>query len=117
MPGKGQPGRLPTLGAGGVDEQDSEDHRKPFPAVDHAHQIGVLQIVVSQLVAGIAILQQDDLIERASAAGKVARRSRMPRNIAGDQLQVIAVAGEIDPLALERGQHQRRFSYRQDASF
>src|SRR5271155_84188 len=39
MTWKGEPGRLPTLGAGGVDKQDSEHHRKPFPAVDHAHEI------------------------------------------------------------------------------
>ena len=114
MAGKGEPGRLPALRAGGVDEQDPEHHRQPFAAVDDPHQIGVLQIVVGQLVAGIAVLQQDDLVERAGAVGKIARRAGMARDIAGDQPQMIAVAGEIDALALERGQHQRRLGDRQD---
>ena len=62
------------------------------------------------------MLQQDDLVKRAGAVREIAGGARMSRDIARDQPQMIAVAGEIDALALERGQHQCRFGDRQDPS-
>ena len=115
MTGKSEPGRFPALRAGGVDKQNAEHDRQPFAAVDDPHQIGVLQIVVGQLVARIAVFQQDDFVQRQGTPGKIARGARMLRHVASDQLQVIAVAREIDPPALERGQRQRRLGDRQDA--
>ena len=113
MSGKGEARRFPALGAGGVDKQDAERDRQPFAAVDDTHQIRVLQVVVGQLVARIAVFQEDDFVERAGAIGKAAAGAGMAGDIAGDQLQMLAVAGEIDALTLERRQRQRRLRDRQ----
>jgi hypothetical protein len=108
MAGEGEPGHFPALSPRGMNVEDPERHRQTFTAVDDPDQIGVLQVVIGQRVAGIAILQQDDLIERTSARGEVAGGIRMLADIAGDQPQMIAIMPEIDTRALERGKRQRR---------
>jgi hypothetical protein len=84
-----------------MDIEDAERHRQTLASVNHPHQVGVLQVVITQLVAGVAVFQQDDLVERASARGEVACGTRVPSDIAGEQPQMIAIAPEGDPRALE----------------
>ena len=115
MAGKGEAGGFPALSAGGVDIKDAEHHRQAFAAVDDPHQVGVLQIVVGQLVARVAILEEDDLVQRARPLGKVARGTLMTRDVTGDQLQMLAITRKVDALALERGEHEGGFGDRQDA--
>ena len=83
MPGKGQPDAVPALRPRGMQIEDAERHRQAFAAVDDPHQIGVLQIVVGQLVAAIAVFQQDDLVERLRPRGEIAAALGMPADIAG----------------------------------
>src|SRR5215472_13727376 len=100
MTGKGQARHVPTLGARGVDVEDAERNRQTLAAVDDPYQVGVLQIVIGQLVAGIAILQQDDLVERAGPRREVARRALMTPDVARQQPEMIAVARQVDMRAL-----------------
>ena len=87
MSGKGQPDAVPALRARGVQIEDPERHRQPFAAVDDPHQIGVLHVVVGQLVAAVAVFQQDDLVERPRPRGEIAAGIGMPADIAGDRVR------------------------------
>src|SRR5205814_10526683 len=53
MAGKGEPDGLPALGAARVHVENAESYRQALPAVDDAHQVGVLQVVIAQFIAGI----------------------------------------------------------------
>ena len=114
MAGEGEPGHVPALSPRGMDVEDPERHRQTFAAIDHPHQIGVLQVVIGQRVAGIAVFQQDDLVERAGASAEVAGSVGMIADIAGDQPQMIAIMPEIDTWTFERGECQRRLGDRQN---
>src|SRR3984893_1154179 len=114
MAGEGEADRVPTLGAAGMHVEDSEGYRQALPAVHDTHQIGVLQIVIGQLVAGIAVLQKDDLVERAGARGEIARDTGVTGDILDEQVQMLAIACGPDPRTLERGESQCRLGDRQD---
>src|SRR5262249_44565999 len=85
--GEVEAGGLPALRAGGVQEKDAERHRQPLAAVDDAHQVGVLQVVIAHLVALVAVAAGKHLGERlhlgveavAEAAGRRAASSASRR--------------------------------------
>ena len=116
MSGKGQADAVPALRARGVQVKDAERHRQPFAAIDDPHQIGILHVVVGQLVAAVAVLQQENCHSSARArAVKIADGAgiEMPPEIASQRIEVLAIARESDARALERGQRQRRLAHRQ----
>src|SRR6516162_9367281 len=92
MPRECEPDCVPALGAAGMHVEDSERHRQALPPVDDAHQIGVLQVVIGQLVAGITIFEQDDLVERTRARRGIAAGARVPADIPGEHAQMLATA-------------------------
>src|SRR5437868_12106959 len=96
VPGKSKADALPTLRPRRVQIENPERHRQPFAAIDDPHQIAVLQIVVSQFVAAVAVLQQDDLVERLRTGGEIAGRARVPPDIPGERGEMPAVAAEPD---------------------
>ena len=98
-PGKPSPTAVPALGPRGMQIEDAERHRQAFAAVDDPHQVGVLQIVVGQLVAAIAVFQQDDLVERVGARGKIALRAGVAADIARERRKMLAVARRARPAA------------------
>src|SRR6202035_1732160 len=55
---------VPALRPRGMQIEDAERHRQALATVDDTHQVGVLQIVIGQLIAAVAVFQQDDLVER-----------------------------------------------------
>ena len=115
MAREGEPDSLPALGAAGVHVENAERHRQALPAVDDAHQVRVLQVVIGQRVAGIPVFQKHDLVEGAGSLGDIAGRRGMAADIAREQLQMLAVARRADPRAFERGERQGRLGDRQDA--
>src|SRR5262249_3753271 len=78
------------------------------------HQIGVLQIVVAQLVAGIPVFEKDCLVEGTGARGDVPRGADVPADITREEPQMLAISRRADPRALERGEGERRLGYRQN---
>src|SRR6202158_2357863 len=114
MPGKAEADAVPALRPRGMQVKDAERHRQAFAAIDDPHQVGVLQIVVGQLVAAIAVFQEDDLVERPGPRGEVAAGSAMPPDIARDRREVLAIAYEADARPLEGSEGERGFADRQD---
>src|SRR3984893_9297204 len=108
MAREGEPDSLPALSAAGVHVENTERHRQAFPAVDDAHQIGILQVVIGQRIAGIPVSQKQDLVESAGSLGYIAGRSGMAADITREHLQMLAVARRADPRAFERGERQGR---------
>ena len=115
MAGEGEPDGFPALGAAGVHVKDSQRHGQPLPAVDDAHQIGVLQIVIGQRVAGIPVFQKNDLVESAGSFRDISGCGRMLADIYREQPQMLAVPLRADPRAFERGERQGRLGDRQNA--
>src|SRR5262249_44790585 len=115
MAGEGEAIGFPTLRAARMHIENSERHRQAFPAVDNPHQIGVLQVVIALVVAGIPMFQENDLVERADPLADTARRPRMAADIAREHPQMLAVPFRSDPRALERGERQGRLGDRQNA--
>jgi hypothetical protein len=97
-----------------VQIEDAERHRQAFAAIDDPHQIGVLQIVIGQLVAAVAVLQQQDFVQRPGTGGEIAAGVWVAVNITRQAREVLSVAGQTDPRPLERGKRQRRLADRQD---
>src|SRR5205085_3645152 len=94
VPRKSKTEALPTLRPRPVQIENPERHRQAFAAIDDPHQVAVLEIVVSQFVAAVAVLQQDDLVERLRTGGEIAGRASMPPDIPGKRGEMLAVAAE-----------------------
>src|SRR6185437_13277274 len=114
VPGKSEADTLPALRPRRVQVENPERYRQTFAAIDDPHQIAILQIVVSQFVAAVAMLQQDDLVERLRTGSEIASSARVPPDIPGERGEVLAVTAEIYARPLERGERERRLSDRQD---
>src|SRR6185312_9636277 len=73
-------------------------------AVDDADQIGVLRVVVGQLVAAIAVFQEDDLVQRAQPRLDPAAGAGMAADIAGELVEMLGIAAQPDARPVERGE-------------
>ena len=98
MAGEIQPFDRPTEAARGVDIEDRERDGQAAPALDHADQVGVRQIVIGLIVALEAMALRQDLAQGPCACGKtpVASSGR-------GRSQVVADPAEPLPAILEPG--------------
>src|SRR6185312_3041669 len=78
--------------------------------VDDAHEVGVLQILVGQRVAPIAVAREDHRVERGDVALDIAAAARLRADVASERREMMMVAGEIHsgPLKRRQGQGGRR---------
>ena len=104
MAGEIQPVRREPVGAGGMQIQNAERHRQALLAVDHAHQVGVLDIVIGEHVAVIAVLSQHHPVQRRNDAAAVYQRRA---DIVGKPLDMVAVTGQGDAGPVERSKRKR----------
>ena len=106
MAGKGQAFGVPALGAGDMEIKDRQGDRQALAPLDHAHEVGVLQVVVGVAVAAIGIGPGDDLGEllrrRAAAVHQVGKIGRHGRHVLTERREV----GSL--VAAQHAERQRR---------
>jgi len=110
MPREVEPLGRPALGPRRVQIEDAERDRQALAAVDHAHQVGVLRVVVGERVAAVAVALPDHRVERRDAPvqRRLPRALRQVGGVAGEQREVVAIALERHARAVERGHQQGR---------
>ena len=119
MAGERQSLGRPSLGAGDMQIEDRQRHRQALAALDDAHEVGVLQIVVGLAVAAIGVGARDHLGEglgRGAApvdeVGEIGRHRRhllaegreIDRLVTHETAQQEARLEKIDPFAVAGAQ-------------
>lgn len=96
-----------AMGPGSMQIQNAQRHRQPFFSIYDAHQIGILNIVIGEHIAVIAMRLEDDAVQcldqRDTAGGKGFA------DIIGKTRYMVAVPVKRDTRAVERGKRKRAF--------
>ena len=106
VPGETQAMHGPAARPAGVQVQNAQRHRQALAAVNHPHQVGVLDIVIGEFVSTVAKAGSHGFGQRGDAVivGCVIGNG----DGAGQFRQMIAVAVERNLRPVQRGQRQRR---------
>ncbi len=110
MAGKGEARHLPTLSAASTEIENAERHRQPLAPIDHAHEVGVLQIVVGEVIAAIAVGADDYRAQRLGSGGSLHGPHGGSPEIARKRRQMLPIAHEGDLRPIERGECERRLA-------
>ena len=110
MAGEVEPFRRPAEAARRIEIEDRQRHGQAAPALDHADQIGVLQIVVVLVVAAKAVALDQNLMQRADAGEQalIAFAGRSLGELGRHQGQMLAAGVERRIGMIEARQQQRR---------
>src|SRR5215472_1503229 len=111
MAGEIQPLDWPAEAARGIDIQDRERDGQAAPALDHADQVGVRQIVIGLIVALEAMALRQDLAQGPSACRKtpIAASGRGRSQVIADPAEPLPAILEPGIRMIEARQKQRRF--------
>ena len=102
------PGDLPALGPGGMDTEDAEGDRQAAAAVDDAHQVGVLHVVIGRGVAFVSVARENDRAQRRRPVARGDGARRGPPRLRGQAIQMSAVVVDPGVGSVEGGEDQGR---------